>query len=133
MTRSCRYPLENGTLCPRRDRVKCPFHGLIINRDDQGNPVNALLEANKTEKPTEPANQKETLPINPPTASPAKTKKIRQSRKLLSEAKAQDTSRARLEKRVFNKAAVKRVARTLDAQDKKRAKSMFSEQFNYSM
>jgi len=134
VTRSCRYPLENGTLCPRRDRVKCPFHGLIINRDDSGNPVNASLEDNDSEQPLEPANQTETpLPLNPPSASPSKKKQIRKSRKLLSEAKAQDTSRARLQKRVLNAAAVKRVARTLDAQDHKRAKSMFSEQFNYSM
>ena len=56
---------------------------------------------------------------------------MRKSTKLLSNAKETDSSRTRLGKRVFNKASVKRVARTLDAQDLKRAKSLFSEQHNY--
>ncbi|MED6235978.1 hypothetical protein ATANTOWER_002726 [Ataeniobius toweri] len=34
----CRAPLGNGTLCQRQDRVKCPFHGLIIPRDQEGRP-----------------------------------------------------------------------------------------------
>lgn len=56
---SCRAPLPSGKLCPRRDRVKvstcvchrviwcvtmsvqCPFHGLIIARDEQGQPVDS--------------------------------------------------------------------------------------------
>ncbi|XP_059470647.1 UV-stimulated scaffold protein A-like isoform X2 [Neocloeon triangulifer] len=33
---ACRAPLPNGSLCPRKDRVKCPFHGKILPRDDQG-------------------------------------------------------------------------------------------------
>lgn len=36
---SCRAPLPSGKLCPRRDRVKCPFHGKIIPRDETGMPV----------------------------------------------------------------------------------------------
>ncbi|XP_065174423.1 UV-stimulated scaffold protein A-like isoform X1 [Sycon ciliatum] len=34
----CRVPLPSGKLCPRKDRVKCPFHGPIIARDNQGRP-----------------------------------------------------------------------------------------------
>ncbi|XP_008417961.1 UV-stimulated scaffold protein A-like isoform X3 [Poecilia reticulata] len=34
----CRAPLGNGTLCQRQDRIKCPFHGLIIPRDQEGQP-----------------------------------------------------------------------------------------------
>ncbi|PIA18363.1 hypothetical protein COEREDRAFT_96064 [Coemansia reversa NRRL 1564] len=37
--KACRAPLENGKLCPRRDLVKCPFHGLIIPRNEQGRPL----------------------------------------------------------------------------------------------
>ncbi|XP_069779154.1 UV-stimulated scaffold protein A [Narcine bancroftii] len=36
----CRAPMPNGSLCERQDRFKCPFHGKIISRDEQGNPVN---------------------------------------------------------------------------------------------
>ncbi|XVF73020.1 hypothetical protein PTKIN_Ptkin12aG0168100 [Pterospermum kingtungense] len=36
----CRAPLSKGGLCQRRDLRVCPFHGLIIPRDDEGNPIN---------------------------------------------------------------------------------------------
>uniref|UniRef100_M4A954 UV-stimulated scaffold protein A n=1 Tax=Xiphophorus maculatus TaxID=8083 RepID=M4A954_XIPMA len=38
VSHSCRAPLGNGTLCQRQDRVKCPFHGLIVPRDQEGRP-----------------------------------------------------------------------------------------------
>ena len=38
---SCRAPLPSGKLCPRKDREKCPFHGKIIARDNQGQPSRA--------------------------------------------------------------------------------------------
>ncbi|KAJ2796397.1 hypothetical protein H4R20_005543 [Coemansia guatemalensis] len=38
--KACRAPLKNGKLCPRRDLVKCPFHGVIIPRDEQGRSLN---------------------------------------------------------------------------------------------
>ncbi|KAI8384875.1 uncharacterized protein BYT42DRAFT_563925 [Radiomyces spectabilis] len=37
--KACRAPLHNGSLCPRRDLVTCPFHGKIIPRDELGRPV----------------------------------------------------------------------------------------------
>jgi len=36
---SCNVRLESGKLCPRRDKVKCPFHGRIIARDHLGIPL----------------------------------------------------------------------------------------------
>ena len=38
----CRAPLKNGTLCSRKDLVKCPFHGPIVERDDYGIPLNPV-------------------------------------------------------------------------------------------
>ncbi|CAA2982464.1 Hypothetical predicted protein [Olea europaea subsp. europaea] len=35
----CRAPLRKGGLCQRRDLRVCPFHGLIIPRDDEGKPI----------------------------------------------------------------------------------------------
>lgn len=35
----CRAPLRNGQLCQRKDIRVCPFHGPIIPRDDDGNPI----------------------------------------------------------------------------------------------
>lgn len=36
----CRAPLRKGGLCERRDLKVCPFHGPIIPRDKEGNPIN---------------------------------------------------------------------------------------------
>ncbi|CAK7348712.1 unnamed protein product [Dovyalis caffra] len=36
----CRAPLRKGGLCQRRDLRVCPFHGPIIPRNDEGNPIN---------------------------------------------------------------------------------------------
>ena len=41
VTHICRATLEGGALCSRRDRVKCPFHGIIVVRDDEGNVVDS--------------------------------------------------------------------------------------------
>ena len=35
----CHALLPNGKLCPRRDRVRCPFHGPIVPRDSAGRPL----------------------------------------------------------------------------------------------
>ncbi|MQL80962.1 hypothetical protein Taro_013406 [Colocasia esculenta] len=35
----CLAPLKNGRLCQRRDLKVCPFHGPIIPRDSNGNPL----------------------------------------------------------------------------------------------
>ncbi|KAJ3014901.1 UNVERIFIED_CONTAM: hypothetical protein HDU68_000086 [Siphonaria sp. JEL0065] len=35
----CRARLRNGSLCTRRDKVKCPFHGVVVPRDDNGDPL----------------------------------------------------------------------------------------------
>lgn len=37
---TCNVLLESGKLCPRRDKNKCPFHGKIIPRDQNGIPLN---------------------------------------------------------------------------------------------
>uniref|UniRef100_J3LBZ1 UV-stimulated scaffold protein A C-terminal domain-containing protein n=1 Tax=Oryza brachyantha TaxID=4533 RepID=J3LBZ1_ORYBR len=35
----CRAPLKKGGLCQRRDLKVCPFHGPIVPRDAEGNPI----------------------------------------------------------------------------------------------
>ena len=120
VTRACRFPLPSGSLCPRLDRFKCPFHGPIVDRDQDGNVLGPPDQG--------PAN-------TVPTSGPKKDekRKNKKARKLRSDASVCDTSRARLEKKVFDKRALKRVSRRLDNLDQKRTKTLFSEQFNYSM
>ena len=50
---ACRAPVGagGGRLCSRRDRVRCPFHGPIVPRDDQGQPLQPLAR----ELPSAPA------------------------------------------------------------------------------
>lgn len=42
----CRAPLRKGGLCQRRDVRVCPFHGSIIPRDDEGNPIDQSTSTN---------------------------------------------------------------------------------------
>lgn len=60
-TPPCRAPLKKGGLCQRRDLRLCPFHGAIVPRDDEGNPIiqeSPLDESeNQTSSPTTGTNQ----------------------------------------------------------------------------
>lgn len=49
---ACNVLLDNGKLCPRRDKIKCPFHGKIIPRDHLGVPLdeNIRLEEERRAK-----------------------------------------------------------------------------------
>ncbi|PKU60099.1 UV-stimulated scaffold protein A homolog [Dendrobium catenatum] len=42
--RPCLAPLKKGGLCQRRDLKVCPFHGPIIPRDNNGNPIEQGLK-----------------------------------------------------------------------------------------
>ncbi|XP_022757558.1 UV-stimulated scaffold protein A homolog [Durio zibethinus] len=44
----CRAPLSKGGLCQRRDMRVCPFHGPIIPRDEEGNPINQNFSTGDT-------------------------------------------------------------------------------------
>lgn len=52
----CRAPLKNGGLCQRKDLRVCPFHGLVIPRDDEGKPIN---ESSPTEETADDEDQPE--------------------------------------------------------------------------
>lgn len=55
----CRAPLRKGGLCQRRDLRECPFHGPIIPRDDDGNPINPNPS---TEEMPPPSSVEEVVP-----------------------------------------------------------------------
>lgn len=46
----CRAPLKKGGLCPRRDLHRCPLHGPIIPRDDDGHPLPTAESSKPGEK-----------------------------------------------------------------------------------
>ena len=107
---TCRAPLPNGKLCPRQDRQKCPFHGLIVARDEQGQPKDPCSVPSPT-KSTVPDWQEPSLLADIKAATgidltiPTKGKRIKKTQyPNLTDLKAiTNTSRTRLEKKVFKK------------------------------
>jgi len=101
----CGATLPSGGLCPRRDKVNCPLHGAI----GKGDPVShSAIKQTATEK-----------------------KKIRTRKKLKGAQSYDETSRTRIEKKIFNKSSAMRVAKDLKRYDKIRTKNKFTDQFNY--
>jgi len=110
---SCRVKLPSGELCPRMDRQKCPLHGVIVARNEDG----SLAEAS----------------TNLPTTSGVKheKKKTRKTSRLKAAKAIDETSRSRISKKIFNRSTAKRVAKDLKNYDKIKTKNRFTDQFNY--
>jgi len=119
ITWECGAPLPGGKLCKRQDRRVCPFHGPIVKRDGDGNPL---------EQPEEGTS---TAGVSGSTAAKKATQSVRKGKKLKGAAKWDETSRTRLEKKVFNRSAVGRVERDQLKYNKIRTKDKFVDQFNY--
>ncbi|TRY81337.1 hypothetical protein DNTS_029763 [Danionella cerebrum] len=148
----CRAPMPNGSLCERQDRIKCPFHGPIIPRDELGAPVNpedALrLEREKRRHEEEESDWRDPelmREIEAATGEDLGSSKTfgkgkkggkRKSKKKypnLTDLKQQaNTSRSRLEKKVFNKSSMRRVMDVMKKMDKRKHEK-FSNQFNYAL
>ncbi|XP_016330051.1 UV-stimulated scaffold protein A [Sinocyclocheilus anshuiensis] len=148
----CNAPMPNGSLCERQDRVKCPFHGHIIPRDELGRPVNpedALrLEKEKRKREEEqpdwrdPELMREIEAVTGEDLGSSKTYgKGRNGNKGKSKKKYPNltdlkqnasTSRSRLEKKVFNKSSMRRVTEVMNKMDKRKHEK-FSNQFNYAL
>ncbi|XP_062430529.1 UV-stimulated scaffold protein A isoform X1 [Rhea pennata] len=146
----CRAPMPNGGLCERQDRVKCPFHGKIIPRDESGIPLNA------EDKAREEKMQFEKKAAQPEWRDPefmreieaatgvdlgssknnekgGKNKGKKKKYPNLTDLKQQaNTSRSRLEKKVFNKGAMKRVVKAMNRVDQRKHEK-FANQFNYAL
>ncbi|GAB1289545.1 UV-stimulated scaffold protein A [Apodemus speciosus] len=167
---TCRAPRPNGRLCERQDRLKCPFHGKIIPRDDRGQPLNPedrareqrqqlqQQQAHPAMKPTRVTpgwcqTSFETIKLCSDWQDPEFMKDVeaatgvdlgssRYSKKGKGKKKKHpnltdlreraNTARARLEKKVFAKAAVQRVVAAMNQMDQKKHEK-FANQFNYAL
>ncbi|XP_067312894.1 UV-stimulated scaffold protein A [Pseudorasbora parva] len=149
---TCKAPKPDGSLCERQDRVKCPFHGRIIPRDELGRPVNredALrLEKEKRKQEEEQPDWRDPQLMREIEAATGedlgssrtygKGKKggKRKSKKKypnLTDLKQNaNTSRSRLEKKVFNKSSMRRVTEVMNKMDKRKHEK-FANQFNYAL
>ncbi|RZF32126.1 hypothetical protein LSTR_LSTR003989 [Laodelphax striatellus] len=145
ISRSCRYPLPSGKLCPRQDRYKCPFHGPIVPRDELGKCINAddehrlkiKEEKQNSEKPPDWQDPALLQAIKMETGVDLKMpdKKGKQKKKkypgLTDIKKSLDTTTNRLNKKIFDKASMRRVASRMDSIDRRRYRDKFGDQFNY--
>ncbi|XP_054942250.1 UV-stimulated scaffold protein A isoform X1 [Physeter macrocephalus] len=140
----CRAPRPDGRLCERQDRLKCPFHGKIVPRDDAGRPLHpedrAHGQKQRLQRPAgRPAWQDPELMRDVEAAtgvdlgSSRPGGKGRRRRSGLTDLKQQaDTARARIAKKVFAKAAVQRVVTAMNQMDRKKHEK-FANQFNYAL
>lgn len=143
----CRASLGNGKLCQRQDRHKCPFHGQIIPRDQEGRPCR---QEDRLREEQEERRKREEQPdwqdaelmrdIEAATGEDLGSDRVGKKGKgkkkkypNLSDLKqSANTSRSRLEKKVFNKSTMRRVAQVLSKADT-RKHDKFSNQFNYAL
>lgn len=145
----CRAPMPDGSLCERQDRIKCPFHGKIIPRDECGVPINAEDRAREEKMRFEkqatqpewrdPEFMREVEAATGVDLGSSKTngkggkKKGKKKYPNLTDLKQQaNTVRSRLEKIVFNKGAVKRVVKAMNQMDQRKHEK-FANQFNYAL
>ena len=140
VTRSCKAPLPNGKLCPRQDRVKCPFHGKIIPRDACGNPIDSISsEQPSTSSLSSDWNDPQFLHELETSLGTGVnlTKKNKKEKKvevgLTDLRKIKSTSRSRLQRKVLSKKSLKRVAETMNVLDAKRNLDKFGNNFNYAL
>ncbi|XP_067154443.1 UV-stimulated scaffold protein A isoform X1 [Apteryx mantelli] len=146
----CRAPMPNGGLCERQDRIKCPFHGKIIPRDESGIPLNSEDRAREEKMQFEkqaaqpewrdPEFMREVeaatgvdLGSSKNNGKGGKKKGKKKKYPNLTDLKQQaNTSRSRLEKKVFNKGAMKRVVKAMNRVDQRKHEK-FANQFNYAL
>ncbi|XP_027692449.1 UV-stimulated scaffold protein A [Vombatus ursinus] len=148
----CGALMPNGSLCERQDRLKCPFHGKIIPRDECGNPINpedkAREEKKKFEKQAQHPEWQDVEFMKEVEAATGvdlgsaryskkgtegKSKGKKRKYPNLTDLKQQvNTSRARIGKKVFDKGAMKRVIKAMNRMDQKKHEK-FANQFNYAL
>ena len=114
---SCRAPMPSGRLCPRKDRYKCPLHGKIIARDNMGTPVKDAPPKTTNESVEDWQDPELLRDIEAATGidlkvSKGKGKKSKSGLTCLKT--VQNTTRKRLEKKIFHRSAMKRVALDLN-------------------
>ena len=62
----CHAPLKKGGLCQRRDLRACPFHGPIVPRDDEGNPI--IIDESQNQTSSSPGINQEDVSMDETTS-----------------------------------------------------------------
>ncbi|KAK6020496.1 hypothetical protein OSTOST_13851, partial [Ostertagia ostertagi] len=104
--RRCKARLSNGKLCPRMDLRKCPLHGIIIDRDSEGFPLEEVDATELSAAQAEREHQEEQDYLRDLEAGTGKSFK-----------------------KLLNPRTIKRVSAALDAARKARLQRKFGDQF----
>ncbi|XP_015424411.1 PREDICTED: UV-stimulated scaffold protein A [Myotis davidii] len=143
----CRAPRPDGRLCERQDRLKCPFHGKIIPRDDTGRPLQPEDRAREQRQQLQrqagrsdwqdPEFMRDVEVATGVDLGSSRAGRRGKGRKRrhpgLTDLKQQaDTARTRIAKKVFARAAVQRVVTAMNQMDQKKHEK-FANQFNYAL
>lgn len=155
--RECGALLPNGATCKRMDRKKCPFHGLIDEKEVSEPSTSKTVDCQdekswKLEAFSDPVLIKEietatglinilyyfsksflvqsflTFAVGVKLTETSKAKKLKKVK-----GQTLVSSRDRLLKKVTNRSSVKRVNSTLNEIDAKKYCDKFSHQWNYSV
>lgn len=102
-TLPCKAPLRKGGICPRRDLRVCPFHGPIIPRDDEGNPVNE--SSTKEESPAENQSEESTPDVDGKVVNQL----LRQAAKNVRERDKEEAKQRELDKKALKKARLAKI------------------------
>ncbi|KAH9388784.1 hypothetical protein TYRP_008131 [Tyrophagus putrescentiae] len=137
----CKAPLPSGKLCPRRDKVKCPFHGPIVPRDNEGLALDADLrqreiEAKFQQKADEWKDPKYLKQLSLETGYDLEGKAQQNKRKkypnLVDIKKLTNTPRKRLLRKISSKRVREKISSDLSALDDQ-VHQQFSQQWSYSL
>ncbi|PAA76345.1 hypothetical protein BOX15_Mlig020497g2, partial [Macrostomum lignano] len=134
---ACRHPLPGGGVCARMDRLKCPFHGRILPRDEAGQLTAAAATSASAAEPSGSQSQSQ----SPKKKAAVKRKKQPQwtadsatadgTGGLVDIRALVDTPRSRLAARVASKAALRRAAEDEEARRRRKMQEKFGDQFQY--
>ncbi|XP_058157707.1 UV-stimulated scaffold protein A isoform X2 [Dasypus novemcinctus] len=145
----CRAPRPNGQLCARQDRLKCPFHGKIVPRDDRGQPLDPADRAREEKQrlqrqagypdwrdPEFLRDVEAATGVDLGSSGPGRKGRGKGGRRkfphLTDLGRQADTARARLRRKVFAKAALRKAATAMNLVDQKKHEK-FANQFNYAL
>lgn len=108
-TQPCRAPLRKGGLCQRRDLRVCPFHGLIVPRDDEGKPINESSAIEETAAKNQPEE------LTPNVDSNVVDQLLKQAVKNVRERDREEAIKRELDKQALKRAKLAKVRQHNDA------------------
>jgi UV-stimulated scaffold protein A len=135
----------------KKDRVKCPIHGRVVARDENGNIVNecdrndpsfknqincdneASIMPWQDEELIADINANTGKDIQAVSAEKAKRGKKRKISSNLTDLTKEDSPKKRLEKKFFTAKSLSKVGSILDSIERRQNQSRFYQNFNYSI